>query len=58
MARMEEETYKISISRLFKNDEPSPDHFLQADHVAQLEAVVQELVGDNKAMIEVERVDE
>lgn len=55
MAHMKQDTYIISISRLFKNHEPSPSRFLEADQIAQLEAVLIELVGDEKVMIEVDR---
>ena len=55
MAQMKQDTYIISISRLFKNQEPSPSSFLEADQIAQLEAVLIELVGDEKVMIEIDR---
>lgn len=52
MAQLSESVAIVKVSRLLKDGE-SVKTLLDEDMVAQLEAVIQELVSDDKALVEV-----
>lgn len=52
MAQMVESAVVVKVSKLVKDNEAVAE-MLDDDMVAQLEAVIHELVGDDRALIEV-----
>ncbi len=57
MAQLSESVVVVKISKLVKDGE-TLDAMIDADTVTNLEAVLEELVNDPKAMIEVIKADE
>lgn len=57
MAQLSESMVVIKISKLVKDGE-SLDELITADTVTNLEAILEELVDDPKAMIEIIKADE
>lgn len=57
MAKFIETTLIVKISKLLKDNEDVQDVGLSEDGVSQLEAVLEELINDPKALIEVIRTD-
>jgi len=52
MAQLSESVAVVKVSRLVKDNEVCKN-LLDEDMIAQLEAVIQELVGDDRALVEV-----
>ncbi len=57
MAQMIESVAVVKISKLLKDGEEVTE-LLDADVIQQLEAILGELVGDDKALVEVIKADE
>ena len=57
MAQLNESTLIVKISKLLKDDEELVN-LVDADTVTNLEAVLEELIGDPKALIEIIKTDE
>jgi hypothetical protein len=57
MAQLNESTLIVRISKLLRDDEPM-NELVDADTVTNLEAVLEELIGDPKALIEIIKTDE
>ena len=57
MAQLSESTVVVKVSKLVKDGEAISD-MIDADTVTNLEAVLEELINDPKAMIEIIKTDD